>query len=214
MPDEPICRKKIATPTLIFNFMSDRFDIWNNPSAHPSHRFSDVAEHLCLTLWFSCTDGRDTGTLATRVTPVTPVAVPTQAFKCIFDRAPARCLGSRPIWCAATDRWHPVSQRAADRAVMVPLRESWSRSWGSYSTTVTEVVRSKYRAHDLPRPLINRGEGANLSPPPHSFLPPCLSSFSRTQSAEPAAAARARARRRAAGRQRRARTHRRAAARR
>ena len=78
---------------LIFNFMSDRSDIQKNPSAPPSHRFSDVAEHLCLTLWFSCTDGRDTGTLATRVAPVTPVDVPAQALECILTASPRVASG-------------------------------------------------------------------------------------------------------------------------
>ena len=182
--------------------------------APPSHRFSDVAEHLCLTLRFSCTDGRDTGTLATRVTPVTPAAVPTQALKCIFDRAPARRLGSHLIGCTAMDRWLPVAQHAEDRTVMVPLQELRRGSWGGFTPSVTKIVRSKSRAHDLPRSLMNRGRG-QIFPPLriHSILPGLFLLLA-LQRTEHRAAARIRMPRRVAGRHCCARRHQRAPTRR
>ena len=101
--------------------MSDCSDIRKNPSAPPSYQSSYVAEHLCETLRFSCTDGRDDGMLATRLTPVTPVAAPAQTLECALTASPPRRLGSFTIMCAAPDRWHPVAHRAADRAAVTKI---------------------------------------------------------------------------------------------
>ena len=115
---------------LIFDFMSDRSDMRNNPSACPSYRPSDVAEHHHLSLWFLRMDGRDDGTLATRVTPVTPVVTSAQALKCALTASPRDASGlarsgapHRTVVIMWPNVWQIVRQlrrygnRGADRAV-------------------------------------------------------------------------------------------------
>ena len=62
------------------------------------------------------------------------------------------------------DRWPPVANRVAHRAVFTQPREPWRRSWGGYSPSVTGIVRKRSRAHDLLRSLINRRVRAAVSP--------------------------------------------------
>ena len=131
----------------------------------PDRCFLDVAEHLCTSLRFSCTDGRDTGMFATRVMPVSPVTVPAWALKCCLDQACARRLGYRPIARAAACRWTPVAHYVADRAAQKPSPENAGYIVGRNSPSVTEIVRRRSRAHDLLRPLINRGGGGKSFPP-------------------------------------------------
>ena len=143
--------------------------------------------------------------------------MPMQALKCALDRTAVRRLGSHPIGCAVQSRWLAVAYRVADRAAVIPSWESWRRSCGSYSPSVTGIVPKESHAHDLLRPLLNSGEGVSPSSPPHLLSSKRLllpSKPPRAQSTASLAAARIRARRPAAGRRRRTRTCRRIAARR
>ena len=125
--------ESILSPNLMSHPMSDRSDSRGEPLGSSESAARYVAEHLFAPLRFSFTDGRDDGTRATRVTPVTSVATAVQALKCALTASPTRRLGSRTIRCAAPDHWHPVAQCAADRAVVTPLRESWRGLWGRSS---------------------------------------------------------------------------------
>ena len=60
-----------------------------------------------------------------------------------------------------------VAYRVADRAAVIPSWESRRRSCGSYSPSVTGIVRKESHAHDLLRLLLNSGEGVSPSSPPH-----------------------------------------------
>ena len=117
-------------PNLLSYLMSDCSDLQEHSSVFPSHRFLYVSTHPCLTLRFSRTDGRDSGTWRScrASTRVLLTAVPHDAS--------GHAVVTAPCW-QLRSRLRSVAHYVADRGVVIPRstpivrRRSWDRAIAS-----------------------------------------------------------------------------------
>ena len=191
-------------PNLISYFASDRSDIRENPLALPSHQLLTWQSIPARRFDFCARMDVPQACLPLASRRLPRPLCPRKHSSAFLPRRCAPPRVSPRSRVPPLDRWPPVAHRVAHRAVLAQPRESWRRSWGGYSPSVTGIVRKRSRAHDLLRPHINSGEGANLSPLRiHLFLLPPSSPVHRAPCRRPLRARRCRHRMLTAHRRRR-----------